>query len=205
MYIPQTNKMTDIHEIVNFMQRFSFATIVSVQNEMPVATHLPFVVVEKDNEIKLYSHFAKANAQQNNIESGKVLIIFSEPHAYISPTNYDQFLSVPTWNYIAVHVYGEIKIVSEQKEVVSILERTINTYESSYTTQWNQLPRDFKDKMMHGIVAFEVCVSDIQAKKKLSQNKTKKEQEKIINTLSKSADSNEKLIAEYMSREFEGI
>jgi transcriptional regulator len=201
MYIPPVNKMTDIHEIIDFMKRFSFATVVSVQNNIPVATHLPFLVTKKEDEIKLYSHFAKANLQWKNIETDTVLVIFSEPHAYISPANYDEFLSVPTWNYIAVHVYGKAKIISEKKDVLNVLENTINNYESSYRTQWEQLPQDFKQNMMNGIAAFEITVSDIQAKKKLSQNKTKQEQKRIVDTLSKSTAGNEQLIAEYM-REF---
>ena len=200
MYIPQINEMTDIHEITDFMKRFSFAAIVSAQDNLPVATHLPFVVAAKDSEIKLYSHFAKANPQWKNIDAVKVLVIFSEPHAYISPTNYDEFLSVPTWNYVAVHVYGQVKIISEQDEVLSLLENTIGNYESSYKSRWNELPQDFKEKMTDEIVAFEVTVSDVQAKKKLSQNKTKQEREKIINALSKSANGSEQLTAEYMRK-----
>ena len=200
MYIPKANEMNDTHEIVNFMKRFGFATIISVQDNIPVATHLPFTVTEKDDEIKLYSHFAKANSQWKNIEANKVLIIFSEPHAYISPNNYDQFLSVPTWNYIAVHVYGKVKIIEEQNNVLNIVETAIDNYETSYKNQWNQLPQEFKEKMLKGIVAFEINITEIQAKKKLSQNKTKQEQERIIDTLSKSFNSNEKLIAEYMNK-----
>jgi len=200
MYIPKANEMNDTHEIVNFMKRFGFATIISVQDNIPVATHLPFTVTEKDDEIKLYSHFAKANSQWKNIEADKVLIIFSEPHAYISPSNYDQFLSVPTWNYIAVHVYGKVKIIEEQNNVLNIVETAIDNYETSYKNQWNQLPQEFKEKMLKGIVAFEINITEIQAKKKLSQNKTKQEQERIIDTLSKSFNSNEKLIAEYMNK-----
>lgn len=200
MYIPKANEMNDTHEIVNFMKRFGFATIISVQDNIPVATHLPFTVTEKDDEIKLYSHFAKANSQWKNIEANKVLIIFSEPHAYISPNNYDQFLSVPTWNYIAVHVYGKVKIIEEQNNVLNIVETAIDKYETSYKNQWNQLPQEFKEKMLKGIVAFEINITEIQAKKKLSQNKTKQEQERIIDTLSKSFNSNEKLIAEYMNK-----
>lgn len=202
MYVPKINEVTDIHEITDFMKRFSFATIVSMQNNLPVATHLPFIVSASNNKIKLYSHFAKANPQWKDIEANKVLVIFSGPHAYISPGNYDSFLSVPTWNYIAVHVYGEVKIIEEDSEVMRLLENTVDNYESSYKKQWHQLPPDFKEKMTKGIVAFEVKIWDIQAKKKLSQNKTKKEQERIIDTLSKSTDDNEKLIADYMNKCF---
>jgi len=146
----------------------------------------------------LTSHFAKSNEQWKDIETNKVLIIFSEPNAYISPKNYDKKLNVPTWNYISVHAYGEGKIITETDKVFKILESTIDNYEIDYEQQWNNLPEEYKLEMSKGIVAFEVVVTDLQAKKKLSQNKTVSEQNNIINSLSKSIDCNEKLIADYM-------
>lgn len=190
--------MTDKAEIVEFMKRFSFATIITAKDNYPIATHLPFLVTRTDDHIILTSHFAKANEQWKDIENNNVLVIFSEPHAYISPQNYDKELEVPTWNYISVHSYGKAAVVTEQERVINILEKTIDNYDLSYRQQWNKLPNDYKSGMTKGIVAFEILVADIQAKKKLSQNKTDNEQRKIIDTLSNSCDTNEKLIADYM-------
>lgn len=190
--------MKDKAEIVEFMKRFSFATIISAKDNYPVATHLPFLVTLVDDVIILTAHFAKANEQWKDIEDGDVLVIFSEPHAYISPSNYDKMLNVPTWNYISIHCYGRATIISERQRVIEILENTIDNYEPSYKKEWCGLPEEYKTGMANGIVAFEIRVDDIQAKKKLSQNKNEQEQRKIIETLSKSGDTNEKLIAEYM-------
>ncbi len=198
MFIPATNTMTDKQETVDFMQRFSFATIITASNNHPVATHLPFLTALREDEIILTAHFAKANTQWEEIEKNPVLVIFSEPHAYISPGNYDKLLNVPTWNYIAVHAYGNATLVTEAEAVTAILEKTIDSYEPAYREQWNNLPADYKSGMAKGIVAFEILVTDLQAKKKLSQNKTDNEQQKIIDSLSKSTDSNEQLIADYM-------
>jgi len=198
MYIPKLNLATDRNEIVLFMQQFSFATIITSKNNIPVATHLPFLVRVKDENIILTSHFAKANEQWKDIEDFKNLIIFSEPHAYISPKHYDKELEVPTWNYISVHAYGHGKLLTETDKAFEILEATIDNYEAAYRQQWESFPEDYKLKMLKGIVAFEIIVTDLQAKKKLSQNKTDTEKKKIIESLSKSNDSNEKLIAEYM-------
>lgn len=126
------------------------------------------------------------------------MVIFSKPHAYISPTNYDSLLNVPTWNYISVHAYGQGKIMTETAEVMKSLEDSIDNYEISFREQWDHFPEDYKLKMSNGIVAFEILVSDLQGNKKLSQNKSETEKQKIIDTLSKSNDSNEKLIADYM-------
>jgi transcriptional regulator len=200
MYIPDSNLMADTTEAVEFMQRFSFATIITAKNNLPVATHLPFLVAIKDENITLTSHFARANEQWKDIENNKVLVIFSEPHAYISPRHYDKKLNVPTWNYISVHAYGEGKLITEVRKVFEVLERSIENYEVLYKDQWSNLPCDYKTGLAKGVVAFDIEVTDLQGKKKLSQNKTENEQQKIINALSKSEDTNEKLIADYMKR-----
>lgn len=200
MYIPKMNAMTDREEMIAFMKQFSFATIITAKENLPVATHLPFLVSVRDDKIILTSHFAKANEHWAAVVENKVLVIFTEPHAYISPKNYDKDLNVPTWNYISVHAYGQGRIVTQTDKVIEILEATIGNYELAYMQQWNSLPEDFKVKMMKGIVAFEIEVTELQAKKKLSQNKTEAEQRKIINSLSGSDNDNERLIAAYMKQ-----
>ena len=201
MYIPKINATSNKEETIAFMQQFSFATIITAKDSLPVATHLPFIVTIKEDKIILTAHFAKANDQWKDIEHNKILVIFSEPHAYISPKNYDTALNVPTWNYISVHAYGQGKLITNAAEVMTVLEATINNYESAYLQQWNNFAEDYKLKMINGIVAFEIVVTDLQAKKKLSQNRTATEKQKIIEQLSKSNDSNEKLIAGFMSKE----
>jgi transcriptional regulator len=199
MYIPKFNLTTDRDEIVAFMQRYSFATIISIKDDVPVATHLPFLVSVRDNKVVLVAHFAKANDQWTNLESSKILVIFTEPHAYISTKNYDKELNVPTWNYISVHAYGIAKLIQESSKALEVINSTIDNFEVSYRQQWDAFPAEYKSNMLNGIVAFEVEVTDLQAKKKLSQNRSDTEKEKIIETLSKSSDPNEKAIAEFMS------
>jgi len=202
MYIPEFNRLTDRNEIVDFMKQFSFANIISAKDNLPVATPLPFLITVKDEQIILTSHFAKANDHWKDIENNQVLIIFSEPHAYISPLNYDKYLNVPTWNYISVHAYGMGKLITESENVAEILEATIENYEPGYRQQWDNFPDEYKSKMSKGIVAFEIVVTDIKAKKKLSQNRSESEKKRIIETLSKSTDLNEQQISIFMKKEF---
>ena len=200
MYIPKINLETDRDEIVAFMKQFSFATIITAKDNLPVATHLPFLVTIRDGNVILTSHFARANEHWEDIGNNKALVIFSEPHAYISPKNYDKELNVPTWNYISIHAYGQGKLITETDKTFNVLESMIDNYEISYRQQWDNLPGEYKFKMSKAIVAFEIVVTDLQAKKKLSQNRTGSEKQKIIDTLSKSNDSNEQLIAAYMEK-----
>lgn len=200
MYIPAFNQFPNQQEIISFMQRYSFATIVTTHDGVPVATHLPFLVELRDDKVVLLSHFAKANPQAAQILGKTVLVIFTEPHAYISPANYPKETNVPTWNYIAVHAYGKASLLSEEEQTANLLAKTISNYEANYLQQWDNLSIEFKQKMMKGIVAFEIIVDDLQGKQKLSQNRTEEERENIITSLSKSSDTNESEIANYMSK-----
>lgn len=200
MYTPEINSMTEKDEIVQFMKQFSFATIITAKDSIPVGTHLPFLISDKDGVIILSSHFARANVQWQEVENNKVLVIFSGPNAYISPKLYDKKQNVPTWNYIIVHAYGRGTIITESDKVFNLLNATIDNYEISFRDQWDSLPEDYKLKLSKGIVAFEITVSDLQAKKKLSQDKSDSEQLKIIDFLSKRKNTQENLIAEYMKK-----
>ncbi len=201
MYIPKFNRLTDRNEIVDFMKQFSFAYIITAKNDLPVATPLPFLIKVKDEQIILSSHFAKANDHWKDIENKDILVIFSEPHAYISPVNYTKELNVPTWNYISIHAYGKGKLIAESEKVAEILESTIDNYESAYRQQWDNFPEEYKSKMTKGIVAFEIVVTEVKAKKKLSQNRSEEEKQRIIESLNESEDSNERHIATFMKKE----
>jgi transcriptional regulator len=199
MYIPSFNKFEDQQKVVAFMQRYSFASIVSVKDNIPVATHLPFSVKVENDQIILRAHFAKANLQAKDSVGQQVLVIFTEPHAYISPKNYEKAENVPTWNYLAVHAYGKCTLIEGEENKATLLEETIKNYELDYLKQWDSLSEDYKRKMMNGITAFEIVVDDLQAKAKLSQNRSETEQQNIIADLGKSTDTTEREIAAYMS------
>ena len=100
-----------------------------------------------------------------------------------------------------MHVYGKEKLLTGQAETFDVLEATIENYKTAYRKQWDGLPEDYKLKMANGIVAFEITVTDLQAKKKLSQNRTETERKNIIDSLSGSDDTNEQRIAEFMRKD----
>ena len=198
MYIPSIFSFTDKSEIVSFMKQYSFATIVTVKDNVPTANHLPFIVDEREEKIILVSHFANANSQWLEISESSCLVIFSEPHAYVSPKHYNRQLAVPTWNYIAVHAYGVGEIITDEKKTLEILDQTIRFYDGNYLNQWNGFPADYKSKAVKGIVAFEITVHDIQAKRKLSQNKSDAERQRISESLAQSESQTERRLSDYM-------
>ncbi|WPV01348.1 FMN-binding negative transcriptional regulator [Mucilaginibacter sp. cycad4] len=200
MYTPKHFQLTDEQEAISFMQRYSFATIVTATDNVPFATHIPFLVSKRDDKIVLSSHFARANPQAAEIIGKDILVIFTEPHAYISPKHYEKETNVPTWNYIAIHAYGKATILPEGEQTAGLLVQMISNYEADYLIQWNSLPDEYKQRMMKGIVAFEIIVDDLQGKQKLSQNRTETERENIITALGNSEDTVEAEIGKYMSR-----
>lgn len=198
MYIPKYYQMNDKNEYLEFMKRYSFATIITSKDSKVVATHLPFSIDEENEKIILYSHLSKANLQWKDIENNNILVIFQEPHVYISPTNYENPISVPTWNYIAVHAYGKGNILEEYNEKLNVLAKVIQFYEKDYYDKWLKMPDEYKKKMLNGIVAFSTEVTKIKAVKKLSQDKSVQDQKNIIKNLG--ITDNEKVIGEYMSK-----
>ena len=201
MFVPNGFKFENEAEKIAFMQRYSFATIITNNDDhTPLATQLPFVMNKRADKVVLSGHFAAANAQARYIEQNTSLIIFTEPHAYISPTHYDKHESVPTWDYIAVHAYGKATIITDENLKIAALEQMINFYEKDYLAQWNSLSDKFKKGMIKGIIAFELEVTDLQGQKKLSQNKSVAERERIIEELEKSNSTTEHDLATYIKK-----
>ena len=131
-----------------------------------------YVGREDGATLHLSAHLARANPQCKTLTDQTALVIFAEPHAYVSPSHYDRPLNVPTWNYIAVHAYGRATLLPDLAASLAALEAMIDHFEPSYRSQWEGLPDDYKHKMAAGIVAFEIAVEELQGKEKLSQNKT---------------------------------
>ncbi len=199
MYIPSHYHTMDQEAAFLFMQRYNFSLLISTSANAPVATHLPFLVSKNpEGQIILHSHMARANSQLTSLGAATVLVIFSGPHAYISPRHYEKEMNVPTWNYIAVHAYGKVQLISDETETLQVLEKTILCFEQGYLQQWEKQPTAYKDAMLKGLCAFKINVTEIQAKEKLSQNKTASERANIIRALQSSDLSHEKQLAEYM-------
>lgn len=204
MYIPAHFKETDYKKILSFIKEFNFGILVSTdESGKVIATHIPFIIKESETGFTLKTHIAKANPQWRNLgkfftESKEVLAIFSEPHAYISPKNYIKKESVPTWNYMAVHVYGIPKLLESYEERLALIEETINEFESDFMEKWNELSDKYRNGLLNGIVAFEIEVTSFEAKSKLSQNRMPEERENIINSLGESDDSVKVKISELM-------
>lgn len=198
MYIPKHFKQNDRKKSIAFMNAYNFGIVVSAKDELPLATHLPFVIEEREHEIVLISHMSKANEQWKTFSEKDVLVIFSEPHAYISPSLYEQPQNVPTWNYVAVHAYGKMNILESDEEKLSVLHKQMQSYEAGYIEQFNTLDQRYIDGLLKGIIAFEITVSNLQAKEKLNQNKSEKDRLNVKRHLEESEEDMKRTLGKMM-------
>jgi transcriptional regulator len=162
--------------------------MVSNNDDTTFATHLPVIIAEADGQLLVRAHVAKSNPHWKIIEQQESLLIFHGPHAYISPSLYELRESVPTWNYATVHAYGRGKILASDADKQRVLAELISQFDSSYLSQWNSFDEQYRGRMLNHIVAFEIAVARVETKFKLSQNRTKAEQQNVIQALSENPD-----------------
>jgi transcriptional regulator len=201
MYIPKHFELTDKATMHDLMRQFSFATIVSVLEGLPFATHMPVVVRPELGEHGLLrTHIARANPQWESFSTdAEILVIFQGDHTYISPKWYETHPSVPTWNYVTVHAYGKPKIVEEPERVRELLDELIGTYEGEKGWNSSHLSEKYMDGMMRGIVAFEIEITRLEGKMKLSQNRSETDRHGVIAGLDASTQTVDHEVARHMS------
>jgi len=172
MFIPNHYKNENIAEVKEFLKQNSFGILVSQVDGKPWATHIPLELdTDDEGNDTLVSHIAKANPQWTEFSNNsEVLCIFNGPHSYVSSSWY-QKEEVPTWNYIAVHVYGTLKILGEAA-VLASMHKLVDKYEQN-----SECPVSIDNlsaktmRQIKGVVGFQIHITDIQAAKKLSQGR----------------------------------
>jgi transcriptional regulator len=193
MYIPPFTSVTDPALLHELMRRFSFATLVATHEGRPVATHLPFLVYPEVGELgTLVAHMARANPQWHEFADGnEALVIFQGPHTYISPSWYEEEVSVPTWNYAVAHAYGVPRIITEAGRVREALRALVDTHEGEFDEPWTMdLPEEYLQRQLRAIVAFEMPITRLEGKFKLSQNRSAEDQRRVRDQLATRPDAN---------------
>ncbi len=201
MYIPSFFKSDNSEDIKNFIHHNGFAILINEVNARPWGTHLPLVLSTntEGNDI-LFGHISKANNQWKAFDSEKeVMAIFNGPHAYISSSWYNHE-NVPTWNYLAVHVYGKLRLV-EGDELKNQLSKLVDKYEHGLPNpiKIEKMNQELIAKEIKGIVGFEILITEIHAANKMSQNRDAKNKELIVEGLNKKGDEASMQIASIIS------
>jgi transcriptional regulator len=195
MYTPPYNKLDNREELVAFLRANDFPIVVTGTGGTLHATHLPVVVHDRGDRIVLDLHMAKSNPQWKEFFDEEVLVIFSGPHAYVSPRWYEDQERVPTWNYAAVHAYGLPKLFEDPKVKYENQRRLVAQLDPEWLPRFDALKPEYVDKMLAGIVNFQIDVTRIDARWKLSQNRGRREMELIAAELDKSPDTMLKALA----------
>ncbi|MBA2941781.1 FMN-binding negative transcriptional regulator [Paenibacillus sp. CGMCC 1.16610] len=199
MYIPSYFKIKDDDIMYEVIEQNGFATLISQHDNRPMATHLP-LTLDRTNKC-LYGHVASPNPQWRDLQQQEVLVIFQGPHSYISPSWYETSDSVPTWNYVAVHVYGQAELIDDEDEVMASMRSLIEKYEepdSPYDLE--SVDSTYLSGLSKGIQGFKIHISDMEGKAKLSQNHPVQRQELVIQRLEALNRENERNIAALMRK-----
>ena len=204
MYVPRHFQYDDTEEVKDFIEQNGFGILISQQDGRLWGTHIPLLFSE--DRRKLYGHVSKANPQWKNFVSGnEVMVIFSGPHAYVSSSWYNHE-NVPTWNYIAAHVYGEIQIV-EGEALRHSLSRLVTKYEkhSERPVSVETMTPDYFNRSLQGLVGFEIRITKIEAAYKLSQNRDQLNYRNVVRELDKRGDENSFRVAEEMKKKWPNL
>ncbi len=202
MYVPDEFGIEDSDSAYQLIDAYNFGLLVSCEADQPVATHLPFLV-DRNRGAKgvLVAHMARANAHWEELDGRQAMAIFQGPHGYVSPSWYAEGPAVPTWNYAAVHVYGQIELVTAPDRLREIVFALAHKHESD-DGGWRPetLPDRYVEGMLSGIVGLDLTIERLEAKHKLSQNRPAVDQSRVIDALWASANYGDRDLAGYMAK-----
>ncbi|HKT31348.1 MAG TPA: FMN-binding negative transcriptional regulator [Gammaproteobacteria bacterium] len=202
MYTPAAFKLDDTRRLYALIRRFPFALLLTAHDGDIAATHLPFMVDEKRGKYGLLlAHMARANPHWKLFDGRREsLVVFTGPHAYISPSWYESPVTVPTWNYAVVHAHGRPAIVNDRTQVRAMLEKLVAIHEAHVHPPWSTAQAgDYIDDQINYIVAFEIEIARLEGKFKFNQNRSRADQQGVVRALSASDDPLKREVAEIMA------
>lgn len=198
MYSPAAFSVSESSLVREFIESHSFGILVSTDGGLLHDTHTPLLISE--NMQRLEGHIARANPQWRSWkENPKVKAIFHGPHSYISPRYYVSEFNVPTWNYSAVSIDGQIQTIDEPLDSLRVIQTLIGKYEGP--TGWKL---DLNDprymKLLDAVVCFSIEIDRIDAKFKLNQNKSIEDKQSVISHLRANSSHMDQQTAELMAK-----
>ena len=207
MYSLPYFKENDPKVVMDFIHDHPFAFITGCSADgKPVATQIPVFIEEKEGVLFLTGHMMKHTDHHKAFEKNtNVLCVFTGHHCYVSATLYSDPHQASTWNYMSVHVRGQLQFLDDAG-LVSVLKKTsthFENYNADSSTTFDNLPKDYTDRLMKAIVAFEVRVEAIENVFKLSQNRDKESYQRIIDRLSSQDADGQEIAAEMSKRKDE--
>jgi transcriptional regulator len=206
MYTPTTFVESDQTKLHDFIEQRGFATLVSQADTELLASHLPLLSNrDAGPHGALIGHMARANPQWRQADGQNVLAIFHGPHAYISPTWYQAVNVVPTWNYVAVHAYGSLRVETDRCRLLQIVQQYVDFYEADLPQSWSvdDTEPDFVTGLLDAIVGFRIVIDRIEGKWKLNQNHDETRRTNVIRALREVGGEDEQKTASLMLQTME--
>ena len=209
MYVPRAFAEHDTAALHLQMQASPLPVLITHDNQGLIASHVPLLLDPDEGPYgTLYGHLARANPHwQALAEGGEALVIFAGEQAYISPSFYPSKAvdgkSVPTWNYLAVHAYGQAEVFDDAERLLALVSRLSSKHEANRPAPWavSDAPRDYIDSMLKAIVGFSVPISRLIGKRKLSQNRSTADQLGVRDGLLANPNSHDHALAHLMAKE----
>jgi transcriptional regulator len=201
MYLPSHFRENDRRELHAVIAGNSFATLVSIHDGIPFASHLPFLLdPDRGEHGTLLAHMARANPQWRDFADGRELLaIFQGPHGYITPSWYTEGQHVPTWNYVAVHAYGTPRIIDDPDEMMAMLEELVRINEAGFERPWMLRDDTWARGLLSAIVGFEMTITRLEGKFKLSQNRDAEDHAGVVEALGRSNRPEDRKMAVMMA------
>ena len=204
MYRPKDFIESSPQVIKKLMQDNPFATLVTATPDGPFVNHLPTILEESETgQLTIVGHMARANPQWRHFENNaEALVIYHGPHVYISPDWYEDSY-IPTWNYSVVHARGPVTLLESPDDLNWILEKTIDVFEPGPPKPWRKmLSEASRNSKLKAIVGFSVPVKQLEAKFKISQNRTETDIRGVLQGLSTQSDDMSRKMREMMLQHY---
>ena len=206
MYTPRAFALDDLPELHQLIQHTRLAQLVTVGEQGLQASHLPLLLKPDEGPHgTLYGHLAKANGQWQDLQrGGQALVIFAGAQAYVSPSFYpakaEHGKVVPTWNYLAVHAYGQADVFTDAERLLALVSALTDRHESARAQPWkvSDAPADYIEGMLKAIVGFALPIERLQGKRKLSQNRSAADIAGVRDGLAASIDVRDQTLARFI-------
>ncbi|MFI7868700.1 FMN-binding negative transcriptional regulator [Ectopseudomonas khazarica] len=207
MYCPSAFRQDDLATLHQQIQASGLALLSSAGEQGLQASHLPLLLEPHEGEFgTLYGHFARANPHWRDLATGiEALVVFSGADGYVHPGWYpakaEHGKVVPTWNYIAVHAWGQAEVFDDPERLLRLVSLLSDRHEQGRARPWavSDAPRAYIDAMLRAIVGFALPIRRIEGKWKLSQNRSAGDQAGVRAGLAESARASDRELAQQMN------